>query len=98
MAWRVPDVGCNGYHHWAAVQRAAVMRGRVVLASKGVTAKDTACAGLSPAQQRRTLMAIVFAVTWFNSRAMAAHLPELLLATGATLTIAVGIAALVGPA
>lgn len=56
--------------------------------------------GFSPAQQRRAafLMAFVFAVTWFNSTAMAAHLPELLLATGATLTFAVGIAALVGPA
>lgn len=73
---------------------------RVVLASKGAASEDTAGAGLSPAQQRRTafLMAIVFAVTWFNSTAMAAHLPELLLATGATLTVAVGIAALVGPA
>ncbi|MYZ42530.1 MFS transporter [Schauerella aestuarii] len=73
---------------------------RVVVASKGTTTKDTAGAGLSPAQRHRTalLMAIVFALTWFNSTAMAAHLPELFLATGATLTIAVGIAALVGPA
>jgi len=57
-------------------------------------------AGLAPAQQRRAaiLMAYVFAVTWFISTAMAAHLPELLLASGATLAAAVGIAALVGPA
>jgi predicted MFS family arabinose efflux permease len=56
--------------------------------------------GLAPAQQRRAafLMAYVFAVTWFISTAMAAHLPELLLASGATLAAAVGIAALVGPA
>ncbi|MGJ7602826.1 MFS transporter [Variovorax sp. LT1R20] len=61
--------------------------------------KDTG-AGLAPAQQRRAavLMAYVFAVTWFISTAMAAHLPELLLASGATLAAAVGIAALVGPA
>ncbi len=57
-------------------------------------------AGLSPAQQRRAaiLMAYVFAVTWFISTAMAAHLPELLLASGASLAAAVGIAAMVGPA
>ncbi|MDP9882391.1 MFS family permease [Variovorax boronicumulans] len=57
-------------------------------------------AGLAPAPQRRAafLMAYVFAVTWFISTAMAAHLPELLLASGTTLAAAVGIAALVGPA
>ncbi|ODS67812.1 MAG: hypothetical protein BGO13_07470 [Burkholderiales bacterium 66-5] len=73
---------------------------RVAPASKADVSTPAAGAGLSPAQQRRAafLMAFVFAVTWFNSTAMAAHLPELLLATGATLTVAVGIAALVGPA
>lgn len=57
-------------------------------------------AGLSPALQRRAaiLMAFIFAVTWFISTAMAAHLPALLLSTGASLAAAVGIAALVGPA
>ena len=43
-------------------------------------------------------MAFVFAVAWFNSTAMAAHLPDLLRAAGASLAVAVGIAALVGPA
>ncbi len=61
---------------------------------------DGGGAGLSLAQQRRAsfLMAFVFAVTWFNSTAMAAHFPELLQAAGATLVVAVGIAALLGPA
>jgi predicted MFS family arabinose efflux permease len=70
-------------------------------ASKEATvANKSDGAGLAPAQQRRAafLMAYVFAVTWFISTAMAAHLPELLLASGATLAAAVGIAALVGPA
>jgi MFS family permease len=44
------------------------------------------------------LLAFVFAVTWFISTAMAAHLPRLLQAGGATLAVAVGIGALVGPA
>lgn len=44
------------------------------------------------------LLAFVFAAAWFVSTAMAAHLPRLLQASGATLTAAVGAAALVGPA
>ena len=64
----------------------------------------------SAAQPRRTpeqgsgttrmavLLAVVFAVTWFVSTAMAAHLPQLLMASGATLTAAVAAAALIGPA
>ena len=44
------------------------------------------------------LLAIVFATMAFVSTAMAAHLPRLLQATGATLAVAVAIGALVGPA
>ncbi|MBU1439955.1 MAG: MFS transporter [Gammaproteobacteria bacterium] len=44
------------------------------------------------------LLAVVFAVTWFISTAMAAHLPRLLVAGGATVAAAVAIGALVGPA
>ncbi|HEY2188192.1 MAG TPA: MFS transporter [Caldimonas sp.] len=44
------------------------------------------------------LLAVVFAATWFVSTAMAAHLPRLLQASGATLAAAVAIGALVGPA
>jgi len=44
------------------------------------------------------LLSFVFAVTWFTSTAMAAHLPQLLQAGGATLAVAVGVGALVGPA
>ncbi|MBN9206194.1 MFS transporter [Methylibium petroleiphilum] len=44
------------------------------------------------------LLAFVFAVTWFISTAMAAHLPRLLQAGGATLAVAVAVGALVGPA
>jgi predicted MFS family arabinose efflux permease len=44
------------------------------------------------------LLAFVFAVAWFVSTAMAAHLPALLQAGGASLAAAVGVAALVGPA
>jgi MFS family permease len=44
------------------------------------------------------LLAYVFAATWFISTAMAAHLPRLLEASGATLAAAVAAGALVGPA
>lgn len=44
------------------------------------------------------LLAFVFAACWFVSVAMAAHLPRLLEALGATPAAAIGAAALVGPA
>jgi len=40
----------------------------------------------------------VFAATWFTSTAMAAHLPGLLQAGGASLAAAVAVGALIGPA
>ncbi|MFJ1260224.1 MFS transporter [Cupriavidus sp. CuC1] len=43
-------------------------------------------------------LAFVFAATWFISTAMAAHLPRLLEAGGATLATAVMVGALIGPA
>ncbi|HEY0178486.1 MAG TPA: hypothetical protein VGC30_02510, partial [Dokdonella sp.] len=49
-------------------------------------------------QRASLLLAIAFAATWFVSTAMAAHLPELLQASGATLAVAVGVGALIGPA
>ncbi len=54
----------------------------------------------APALARRMawLLAFVFAATWFTSTAMAAHLPRLLQASGMALPVAVGVAALVGPA
>ncbi len=44
------------------------------------------------------VLASVFGATWFVSTAMAAHLPRLLQAMGATAAVAVGAASLVGPA
>ncbi|MEN7527575.1 MULTISPECIES: MFS transporter [unclassified Cupriavidus] len=43
-------------------------------------------------------LAFVFAATWFISTAMAAHLPRLLQAGGATVATAVTVGALIGPA
>ena len=44
------------------------------------------------------VLAYVFAATWFVSTALAAHLPQLLVASGLTLTAALAVGALVGPA
>lgn len=53
-----------------------------------------------PAGDLRTavLLAVVFALVWFISTAMATHLPALLQAGGASLAAAVAVGALVGPA
>ncbi|HEY4082488.1 MAG TPA: MFS transporter [Burkholderiaceae bacterium] len=50
-----------------------------------------------PSRRSALLLSFVFAVTWFVSTAMAAHLPRVLEAAGVGLTGAVAIAALVGP-
>jgi MFS family permease len=50
------------------------------------------------AKRAGVLLAMVFAATWFISTAMAAHLPRLLQANGATLATAVAVGALIGPA
>jgi hypothetical protein len=44
------------------------------------------------------LLAFVFAATWFTSTAMAAHLPRLLEAAGASTAAAIAAGALIGPA
>lgn len=50
------------------------------------------------AMRTTVLLSFVFAVTWFTSTAMAAHLPRLLQTSGTSLQAAVAISALVGPA
>jgi MFS family permease len=54
--------------------------------------------GRSPPRLALWLLAFVFAATWFNSTAMAAHLPGLLQAAGASTAVAIAAGALIGPA
>jgi predicted MFS family arabinose efflux permease len=84
---RVPPVPAS-----AAAAAAAADGGALPIAT------DTPA--LSPRQRSWAfaLLAVVFAAAWFVSTAMAAHLPQLLQACGASLTGAVAAAALVGPA
>ncbi len=51
-----------------------------------------------PSRWMGPAMACVFAITWFISTAMAAHLPALLQAQGLSTAAALGVAMLVGPA
>lgn len=63
-----------------------------------VQASQSVATGNQPLRRPAFLMAYVFAVSWFISTAMAAHLPQLLQSSGAVLAVAIGAAALVGPA
>lgn len=54
--------------------------------------------GPAPPRIALWLLAFVFAATWFNSTAMAAHLPGLLQAAGASTATAIAAGALIGPA
>lgn len=71
-------------------------------APAGATPAATPVAPAVPAPghavRTTVLLSFVFAVTWFTSTAMAAHLPRLLQASGTSLQAAVALAALVGPA
>ena len=67
---------------------------------KGLAAPEAPAAPDAPVAGMRAavILSFVFAATWFASTAMAAHLPRLLQASGATLAAAVAVGALVGPA
>ena len=84
----------------ALLQKTPDMPAHDTHAPTGATAHAAPDDHLSPASARRAaaLLALVFAVTWFISTAMAAHLPRLLQAQGLPLATALLLAALVGPA
>jgi MFS family permease len=65
------------------------------------TARQAAASPDAPGEvplRSAVLLSFVFAATWFISTAMAAHLPRVLQASGATLAAAVAVGALIGPA
>jgi predicted MFS family arabinose efflux permease len=68
--------------------------GHAAPASEPVAARTPAA---RPSRRPMLLLGFVFAATWFVSTAMAAHLPRLLQAAGATLATAVFVGALIGP-
>lgn len=109
--WLEAELGWRGAClTWAALHlllglplNASIPRASALPTSpRPVQPEDTPVAAQAPLAPppRRTawLLSYVFAATWFISTAMAAHLPQLLVASGATLAAAVAIGALVGPA
>ncbi len=68
-------------------------------ASRPAPASDAPASAPGESDTRAMLLlGYVFAVTWFTSTAMAAHLPAMLQLAGASATAAIAAAALVGPA
>jgi len=66
--------------------------------AEGTPPAGAGSAASEPPLATAALLAWVFAVTWFISTAMAAHLPSLLAAAGSTPGTVIAIGALVGPA
>ena len=93
--WREACLGWALVHIFLALPLNALLpRG-----SQKITAPmPDAAEGAPPPRLALWLLAFVFAATWFNSTAMAAHLPGLLQAAGASTAVAIAAGALIGPA
>ncbi|MEW6706177.1 MAG: MFS transporter [Pseudomonadota bacterium] len=98
--WRGACFAWAGLHLLLGLPLNALLPGAPAAAPAARAAAAPAPAA-APARRRRrdtALLAFVFATTWFISTAMAAHLPRLLQAAGATLAAAVAAGTLIGPA
>lgn len=93
--WREACLG------WAAIQLFLALPLNAILPAgtqrPAVTTGPDA-EGPPPSRLALGLLAFVFAATWFNSTAMAAHLPGLLQEAGASTAVAIAAGALIGPA
>ncbi len=89
LNWRLPASPAHAITHTTEAQAEA---------APAETASTTATSAPSSAARTAALLALIFAVTWFISTAMAAHLPRLLQAHGVPLATALVFAGLVGPA
>jgi MFS family permease len=86
---------------WAALHLLiGLPMNRLLIPKAAPHAPEVAPTQVTPAGIPWTMIVLagVFGTTWFISTAMAAHLPRLLQAMGATPAAAIGAAALVGPA
>ncbi|MCZ8183818.1 MAG: MFS transporter [Beijerinckiaceae bacterium] len=96
--WRMACLG------WMAIHLGLALPLHLILPagekSQPVTAPPGEAMAVPPEVRTRdmAILAFVFAVTWFTSTAMAAHLPRMLEAAGATPVAAVAAGALIGPA
>ena len=93
--WREACIGWALIHLCLALPlNACLPKGTEVIRSQVTPAED----GPPPSRIALWLLAFVFAATWFNATAMAAHLPGLLHAAGASPAVAIAAGALIGPA
>jgi MFS family permease len=90
LNWRLPAPPAHAVPHVAAEAPLEAAPADTTNPAPASTANSTT--------RTATLLALVFAVTWFISTAMAAHLPRLLQAHGVPLATALVFAGLVGPA
>lgn len=97
IGWRATCVA------WALAHLAVCLPLNLSLPAGKLSIPKTPFEQREPGQRKSRLwlmaaLSFVFAATWFCSTAMAAHLPRLLQAAGASLPAAIAAAALVGPA
>lgn len=100
FGWRIACLSWAGAHLLLGLPLNLLLpRGAATLPQPG-TASTAAPATSAPGDTRliMALLAFVFAVTWFTSTAMAAHLPRLLESVGTSTAAAVAAGALIGPA
>jgi len=101
--WREACLGWALLHLFLALPLNAVLPRATEAPAPAPVSGTTGTTGDTPdtAQMPRmamVLLAFVFAATWFNATAMAAHLPGLLQAAGASSAVAIAAGALIGPA
>jgi MFS family permease len=95
LNWRLPASPAPGISTGA---HSAASPPDALAASAPSTSTSSLTSSASSSTRTAVLLALVFAVTWFISTAMAAHLPRLLQAHGVPLATALVFAGLVGPA
>jgi predicted MFS family arabinose efflux permease len=102
IGWRGACLGWAGLHLFLALPLNCLLpSGHIAVSAPAAAVKTGQDGDRAEARKSRwvmVLLALVFAITWFNSTAMAAHLPRLLEAAGATTAVAVAAGALIGPA
>lgn len=93
--WREACIGWALIHLFLALPLNACLPKGTKVAPVGTPAAEN---GPPPSRKALWLLAFIFAATMFNSTAMAAHLPGLLQAAGASTATAIAAGALIGPA
>ena len=98
FGWRGACFGWAALHFCLALPLNALLPQGTHARAKPESTEKTTALTFGPESLQMVLLGFVFAITWFNSAAMAVHLPRLLEATGTTSVAAVAAGALIGPA